>query len=174
MSTGPADAPRTSAHSPHLDDGGSVILVRSACDHEASTLSDLALRSKSHWGYSPAFIDACRDELRWTADDIRHGCFIVAEAHGRIQGFYAIEHVSVTESELHSLFVAPDAIGKGYGRTLIEDAKTRARAGGARTMIIHGDPNAARFYTAAGAEQIGRRESDSIAGRFLPLFAIKL
>lgn len=39
-------------------------------------------------------------------------------------------------------------------------------------MIIQDDPNAEAFYLAAGGVRTGDRESDSIPGRFLPLFVI--
>ncbi|MGI5472915.1 hypothetical protein [Streptomyces sp. CA-132043] len=39
------------------------VLIRPAFATEAETLSDLALRSKAHWGYDTAFLGACRDEL---------------------------------------------------------------------------------------------------------------
>jgi hypothetical protein len=45
---------------------------------------------------------------------------------------------------------------------------------GATKLIIQGDPNAERFYIAAGGVRTGTRESASIPGRFLPTFAIDL
>lgn len=45
---------------------------------------------------------------------------------------------------------------------------------GATKLIIQGDPNAERFYLAAGAVLTGTRESGSIPGRYLPTFAINL
>ena len=50
----------------------------------------------------------------------------------------------------------------------------RAREAGKRRIVIQGDPNAAGFYRAAGAVPDGERESDSIPGRYLPLFVIEL
>jgi len=38
-------------------------LVRPARPDEASTLSELAVRSKAWWGYDVAFLDRCRREL---------------------------------------------------------------------------------------------------------------
>ena len=35
-------------------------VIRQARVDEARLLSDLALRSKAHWGYPPEFIECCR------------------------------------------------------------------------------------------------------------------
>ena len=40
--------------------------------------------------------------------------------------------------------------------------------------MIQGDPNAADFYRAAGAVQVGERASASVPGRVLPLFELAL
>ena len=151
-------------------------LIREASAVDAQSLSALAFRSKAHWGYSEQFMAACREELSCTAADIEstHLHFVVAEVTGGIVGFYGLEQLSTGEVELDALFVAPERIGRGYGRALIEHAKRRARELGAESMIIQGDPNAERFYLAAGGRRAGERESDSIPGRFLPVFAIDL
>jgi hypothetical protein len=37
--------------------------VLQASESDASLLTELALRSKSYWGYDPEFLEACRAEL---------------------------------------------------------------------------------------------------------------
>ena len=138
-------------------------------------MSALALRSKAHWGYSPDFLDSCRDEL--TVDRSRIGsvdyrCFVVVEDNS-ILGFYALESIAEDVHELGALFVEPAQIGTGIGRLLIQHALQILANCGAVRLIIQGDPNATEFYKAAGARQIGTRESDSIPGRYLPLFELE-
>jgi GNAT superfamily N-acetyltransferase len=87
---------------------------------------------------------------------------------------YALEQLSPTEVELEALFVRPFFIGKGYGRALMEHAKHKAAEMGATSLIIQGDPNAERFYQAAGGKLVGKRKSESIRGRLLPVFEIDL
>ena len=151
------------------------LTIRAALPSEARALSDLALRSKAHWGYSREFIEACREELTYTPHQIGSSQmkFFVLHDDAPI-GFYALRNVGKREIELDALFVEPREIGKGYGRRLIEHAKAMASSLGAKLMIIQGDPNAERFYLAAGGVLTGTRESDSIPGRFLPTFAITL
>jgi len=139
-------------------------------------LSDLALRSKAHWGYSRSFLDACRSELtvdasRFGTDDYR--CF-VAVTGDSILGFYSLQAVAAGTYELDALFVEPEHIGKGVGRALIEHALRELSEAGGERLIIQGDPNATAFYVAAGARQVGTRESGSIPGRRLPLFEIDI
>ena len=88
--------------------------------------------------------------------------------------FNATRRIDDDAVELEALFIEPDQIGKGLGRALIEHAIQMSHSSGATRMIIQGDPNAERFYLAAGAVQVGERESDSIPGRMLPLFEIIL
>lgn len=119
---------------------------------------------------------ACREELTYSDSQIESANFefYVCEVDGRLAGFYVIEFLGNDDTELEALFVEPELIGRGYGRTLIEHAKARVAALGIKQLIIQGDPNAASFYEAAGAVHYGQRESDSIPGRFLPIFRISL
>jgi GNAT superfamily N-acetyltransferase len=150
--------------------------IRPARLDEARPLSDLALRSKAHWGYSPEFIERCREELSYSDQQLlaEHMRFFVLESAQRVVGFYALELLSSTEIELEAMFVEPAFIGNGFGRLLIEHAKSVAATMGARRLIIHSDPYAERFYVAAGGVVTGRRESASIQGRHLPTLSIDL
>ncbi len=150
--------------------------LRPAASSDAQSLSELAVRSKGHWGYSDAFLAACRQELTVTVDDIRNPAkaYVVCEMDKVITGFFAIERLSHAQYELEALFVAPELIGLGYGRRLFEQAKVSVRQRGGCSMLIQGDPNAESFYVAMGAEKIGERESASVPGRLLPEFLVDL
>ena len=153
-----------------------VYSIRRAHPDEALSLSALALRSKAYWGYSTEFIAACREELSYTAEQIRGNefRFFVAEHGGALTGFYALRSLAAAAMELEALFVDPSYIGKGFGRALIDHAKCTAAELGAVTLIVQGDPHAERFYRAAGGKRTGQQESASIPGRYLPTFAIAL
>ena len=152
------------------------LTIREALPHEADLLSRLALRSKAYWGYSQAFLDACRSEL--TVDASRLGtddyqCFAALDG-GSILGFYTVERVSAGSYELEALFVEPEQIGTGVGRMLMQHAVRRLSERGAERLVIQGDPHATEFYLAAGARQVGMRVSESVPGRHLPLFEIEI
>ncbi len=139
-------------------------------------LSELALRSKAHWGYSAEFIEACREELSIPVENLRSDAmryFVLEQAH-EVVGFYALLRLTPAEIELDALFVEPSHIGGGFGRVLIEHAKRSAVLLGAQRLVIQSDPYAARFYRAAGGAQTGESESASVPGRYLPTFEIAL
>lgn len=150
--------------------------IRRARAEEAALLSALAMASKAYWGYSAEFLEACRDELSVTVEQIQNPrlTICVAETPDRPVGFYCLEQLDDAEQELNALFVAPDHIGRGVGRHLMYHAREAAAGMGARTILIQSDPNAEPFYLSAGAQRVGRLESRSIPGRMLPLFRIRL
>ena len=147
---------------------------RPADSSDASTLSELAMRSKAHWGYSRTFLEACRDELSVTNADLESAdvdCIVAVRGQRQI-GFCTLRRASMGEFELDALFVEPADIGRGVGRALLDQAMTKVRDAGGRTLTIQGDPHAAGFYLAVGAKEIGARESGSIPGRLLPLYKL--
>jgi GNAT superfamily N-acetyltransferase len=148
--------------------------IRRALPEECELLSEIAMRSKAHWGYSAEFMEACRAELSYTPADLEQHDFFVA-THGKIiAGFHALIRLSESKLELEALFLKPEFIGQGLGRMLFEHALKTAKATGAQEMMIQGDPNAKDFYLKVGAKLIDEKESGSIPGRFLPLFSIDL
>jgi len=152
------------------------LTIRAANLSDAEFLSNLAIRSKAYWGYSSDFMNACLDELSVSRAYVESSDFhyAVAELDENIVGFYALEGLSGDEIELGALFVDPDHIGTGVGKALIEEAKIHAAKLGAGKLYIQGDPNAEKFYRAAGGVPTGSKESESIPGRFLPTFQISL
>jgi GNAT superfamily N-acetyltransferase len=148
--------------------------IRPARPDEAAALTELALRSKAHWGYSAAFMAAVRAELTQNPSDIgRHPTF-VAEDRRDVGGFYTLRPRPDGELELADLFVAPEWIGRGCGRALLAHARDQARALGYRRMVVQSDPYAEGFYVRAGGRVIGSEPSGSIPGRTLPLLAFDL
>ena len=148
--------------------------IRQALPSEVEHLSELAFRSKSYWGYSDRFMQACLKELTIDKCYIENNPTFVMDAARNTVGFYALEYISAAEVELSFLFVEPDFIGKGYGRKLMMHAQEEARHLGYNKMIIEGDPNAERFYRSAGGSVVGTRKSTSIPNRELPVFCINL
>ena len=148
--------------------------IRQALPSEVEHLSGLAFRSKSYWGYSDRFMQACLEELTIDKCYFENNPTFVLEDSRNAVGFYSLEHVSAAEVELSLLFVEPDFIGKGYGRKLITHAQEEALHLGYSKMIIQGDPNAERFYRSAGGLLVGTRKSASIPNRELPIFCINL
>jgi GNAT superfamily N-acetyltransferase len=142
--------------------------IRPARTDDLAALSNLAFRSKAHWGYDQAFMEACRDELTVREPDLQRFRVFVLEREGTTIGFGAVAPGD-PEAELWWLFVEPAAIGSAAGRALLQHALGLARTLGATTLRIESDPNAEPFYLAMGAKPTGETRSQSIPGRSLPL-----
>lgn len=147
--------------------------IRAARPGEAAALTDLALRSKAHWGYDAAFLTANRHDLALTRQRIVDGMVYVYVAAGRTLGLYELS-IAAVQAEVELLFVAPEAIGTGVGRALWRHLVAQARHHGATTLRIESDPYACGFYEAMGAQRIGEVHSDVIPGRSLPLLEYRL
>ncbi|GAA3532497.1 hypothetical protein GCM10022222_14720 [Amycolatopsis ultiminotia] len=146
---------------------------RAARPAEAAALSELALRSKAHWGYDEAFLTACRAELTLDPAELVARRTTVAEEGDRLLGFHTLDGAP-PEAELGCLFVEPSAIGTGVGRALWEHAVTTARALGCTRLILEADPFAEPFYLRMGAVRTGTAPSASIPGRELPRMSCPL
>ena len=148
--------------------------IRRAQPDEARRLSELALRSKAHWGYAPGFLEACRLALTLTPDYIGQQHVFVCETEAAIAGFYALCLTAKGERELDYLYLEPTAIGRGYGKLLWQHAIARARQLAWPDFTIAADPHAEQFYLTMGAQRIGDIESEAEKGRMLPLMGFHL
>lgn len=140
---------------------------------ELPALSALCLRSKAHWGYDAAFLEACRPELTLTGADLRNSHLRVARLDGLPAALMQLSR-GANPADLEKLFVDPPHIGRGLGRLLFDEACALARAEGATALRIEADPDAAPFYATMGAQVIGDAPSGSLPGRRLPLLELKL
>jgi len=147
--------------------------IRPARPDEAAALSALALRSKAHWGYTPEQLAVFRAELTLAPEAIVPGRTHVAEAEGRVAGFYSLAAREGGSVELEHVFVEPGRLGRGVGRALFAHACEVARAAGFTVLEIQSDPNAAGFYRRLGARLVGEIPS-SIPGRTIPFFSLRL
>jgi GNAT superfamily N-acetyltransferase len=147
--------------------------IRRAKCGEGRMLSGIALRSKAYWGYDCDFIEACRDVLTISEENISSNLVYVIEESSKIIGFFSLT-VNSENNELDSLFIEPEYIGKGFGRLLWNRIIEAAEEAGIREFTIDADPNAEGFYIKMGAVRIGEAESSVLAGRKLPLLKVTL
>jgi GNAT superfamily N-acetyltransferase len=140
-------------------------MLRPGRPGDEAVLSDLALRSKGHWGYSAEFLEACRAELTVRSEQLSD--VVVAEVDGTVAGFRLLVADGAT-AELDALFVDPPFIGTGVGGMLLTEVLATARAGGIHVVGLDADPGAEPFYARFGARTVGVTPSGSIPGRTLP------
>ena len=148
-------------------------IIRPARPAEAAGLSELALRSKGHWGYDDDFLEACRDVLTVSPADVEAGAVFVAEVDGAAAGFYRLGGGRPV-AELEDLWVDPATIGRGIGAALLAHAAEQARERGCTAVLVESDPHAEGFYRAQGARRVGGRTSTVDENRRLPLLRLEL
>ena len=150
--------------------------IRRAYSSEAQILSKLAFRSKAHWDYTPEFMNACKDELSHTKEQINDNknIYTVIVKGEDIVGFYKLENLKQKRILLEALFIDPSFIGQGIGRILFEHAKQSAISHSGLFLDVLSDPNAENFYINVGMSVIGKQESGSIQGRYLSILSMSL
>jgi len=146
------------------------LVIRPARPGEAGALTELAMRSKAHWGYDAAFMQRLRPIMTISEDDLVASPVYVLDAGGAAVGLYRLTGTPPS-GELEDLWLDPSAIGHGRGRLLFEHALATASELGFDELTIEADPNAEGFYAAMGATRVGEHRSPS--GRTLPLLEVQ-
>lgn len=148
------------------------MVVRRAALSEISLLTDLCFSSKASWGYSAAFMEACRHELMVSQEDFVRDQIIVFEELDQILGFAQLA-VQGERAELVKLFVLPFAMrgrrGGPVGTALFSFVVNEAMSAGAGGLKIISDPYAVGFYKKMGAVEVGVELSETWPDRYLPV-----
>jgi len=158
--------------------------IRAGAPDDAAELTRVALAAKAHWGYPARWLELWRDALTIAPEFVAaHPVFVAeraAEAGGGVAGWSALVPPAPGTADpgqwtLEHLWVLPAEMGRGLGRRLFDAAAAHARAAGAETLLIDGDPNALPFYLRVGALQIGETR-DTLDGveRVRPLLRASL
>lgn len=130
-------------------------IVRAKPD-DAQVLTNIVFAAKRHWNYPESWIDIWRDTLTLQPDFLANHETYCAILDDSVIGFYALDHQS-GKLDLRHLWVLPDVMGKGVGRSLFVHALNRIQALGFRRLEIESDPNAEGFYERMGARRVGAR-----------------
>jgi GNAT superfamily N-acetyltransferase len=149
--------------------------IRKATLGESKTLSDIAWRAKSHWGYDAAAMATWREGLLVSEPSLITQPTFAAEIADRIAGFYQVS-LDAEKAELEHFWVEPDFMRRGVGRAMLAHAVNITASHGFAELHIDSDPFAYAFYVACGAIQIGNRAAP-IAGnpqRTRPQFVLHL
>jgi GNAT superfamily N-acetyltransferase len=154
------------------DGGGLSFAIRRALHSDLPEITRIAHAAKRHWGYSDDLIDLWKNDLTVTIEDLRNDLVFCAERNGTLAGFYCVSGDGPSR-EIEHMWVLPEHIGSGLGRTLFEHMIGELRAAGVERLRIESDPNAAGFYERMGARRIGDVPATP-AGRTLPLLELTI
>ncbi len=146
--------------------------IKIAQTSDAWALTQLTIASKAYWGYSREQMRLWTEVLSVYPDYIQqHEVFVLWDQE-IMQGYYAYKQ-EVSHILLDNLFVHPRAIGKGWGKLLLNDFEARLKAGGETNIRLVSEPQAETFYKKYGYTTIDQKES-SIPGRYLPVMQKQL
>jgi GNAT superfamily N-acetyltransferase len=149
-----------------------AVRIRRGRSGEGDRLREIAIASKSYWGYDVDRVREWASGADFTTEAIRFEDIQVAEVDGQAVGWAGLAPRGDV-CRLDNLWVEPEWIGKGIGRRLFRRAAERALELGARSMEWEAEPNAIGFYEAMGARYL--RDSDpSEWGRVLQVMGIDL
>jgi GNAT superfamily N-acetyltransferase len=142
----------------------------------AETLTGIALAAKRYWEYPERWIQIWTPILTLTPEYVAANPTYVAIEDGRPVGFYALVlSQAAPRIQLDHLWISPDWIGRGLGRSLFEHATATATALGATVVDIEAEPNAEPFYRHMGARRTGERTGRiEDQPRVLPLMELAL
>ncbi|MCJ8312095.1 MAG: GNAT family N-acetyltransferase [Saccharospirillaceae bacterium] len=127
---------------------------------DAQTLTNITLTAKAHWQYPTSWLDFWKDDLTISAEFIKQNHVVIASAKGQAVGFYSLLFSSTKPfATLENLWITPDLIGCGLGRSLFEQAVSDCKQQHKSGFILDADPNAKGFYQHMGAVQYAELNS---------------
>jgi GNAT superfamily N-acetyltransferase len=121
---------------------------------DADTLRAICVAAKGYWGYPAEWMARWNERLRITPDYVGRNETFAAVENGLLIAWYALV-LGWQKSLLDHLWVTPERIGTGVGRSLFLHALDRARQAGSNYMELEADPHAVGFYEHMGARQVG-------------------
>jgi GNAT superfamily N-acetyltransferase len=127
-----------------------VSTIRDAESPDQAALSDLHRRASWIWADDRPALEAHPDAIGVGLGPITEGRVRIAAGHGgELLGFATVVHRAGV-CELDDLFVEPEAMRRGVGSALVEDAATRAVARGCGRMSVIAHPRNFPFYERVG------------------------
>jgi N-acetylglutamate synthase-like GNAT family acetyltransferase len=126
-----------------------VVSIRHAVSADAGVLGDVYRRSSlSNQGDRAALLSH-PEALEFSALAVKEHRVRVAVIDDRIVGFVTLLATGQS-GELEDLFVDPDWMLHGIGRTLVQDAVESAREQGLTRVEVTANPHALGFYEKVG------------------------
>jgi GNAT superfamily N-acetyltransferase len=144
------------------------VAIRRAHGSDSAALTALMLASSAYSGGYAAILR----NYAVTPDQIGRDLIYLAEAGGRIVGFYSL--TVGDEPELDLMFVADDMQGTGLGRRLFAHLRKQAQARGIQAVRIVSHPPAVAFYERMGAVRIGESPPEGKASWARPVLSLSV
>lgn len=144
--------------------------IDKALKRDAQALTELTIRSKSHWDYSSEQIENWRDDLEVSETYILEKQVYKLTINKVLIGYFSYFELNDGEVKLENLFIEPQFIGKGFGKILMIDFFEKLENTKYKRVVLEADPNVEKFYSRFGFEVFGQLET-SIKNRYLPMMS---
>ena len=126
------------------------VIITSARSLDAGAIGNILSQTNDQMPWLPRLHSAA-EEIMYAGDMIEAGWVRVAKLDGRVVGFIA-RH----ETQVHALYVLPDAQDRGVGTALVSDAK--ASCDKLHLWSYQANNPATRFYGLRGFVEIDRTD----------------
>src|SRR5690606_14961603 len=137
---------------------------------DLQNLSDLAVRSKRHWGYSKEAMELWNVNLTITEEFLNSHTIIKATLEDDIVGFFALEEIQPT-TRIAQYWVDTPYMRKGYGSAMFKYLKEFLKQKGVGKATIVLDPNGFAFFENKGAKVLEKIEH-KVKNKFLLIVEI--
>jgi len=148
------------------------MVIKKLESEHAEALTNLTFISKAYWGYTRMQMDLWKDELTITTDSFRAYQFYGLVKENQIVGFYSYQ-IKEDQCYLDHLFVHPEHLHKGHGKSLVKDLHSRIRSLKKTHIYLYSDPHAENFYLKMGYKRVGQKTT-AIKDRYLPIMTFYL
>lgn len=134
-------------------------MIVPARPEHTDTLTRIAIAAKRHWNYPERWIQTWLPALTISPEYISAHETWMAVVDGEPVAWYSLKQ-DEGDLWLDNLWVLPDHMGRGFGKSLFVHAVERSRLRGASVLKIEADPNAQSFYERMGARKTGEHRGE--------------
>ena len=134
-------------------------------------LTKITKTSKAYWGFSEDILKEWEHLLTISKEYIKKNKVYKLLQNKQVIGYYSYLLIDEGTIKLDNLFVLPEFIGNGFGKSLMNDFLEKTRQLEITKITLDSEPNVEIFYKNFGFETVGQLES-SIKGRYLPVMEL--
>lgn len=148
------------------------MIFEKAIAADCENLTELAIRSKRHWGYSKEAMELWNVNLTMTEEFLNSHTVIKATLEDDIVGFFALEEIQPT-TRIAQYWVDTPFMRKGYGSAMFKYLKDFLKQNKVEKATIVLDPNGLAFFEKKGAKVLNKIEH-KVKNKFLLIVEIPI
>ncbi|MFV0305218.1 MAG: GNAT family N-acetyltransferase [Moheibacter sp.] len=133
------------------------MIFEKASISDTEELSNVAIRSKRHWGYSKEAMELWNQNLTITEGFLKTHTVIKATLEDEIVGFFALEEIKPT-TRIAQYWVDTPYMRKGYGSAMFKYLKEFLNQHHVEKATVVLDPNGLAFFEKKGAKVLDKIE----------------